>query len=112
LELLVTTVRPPVAFDPNAKCDYFLDYLCEGSNGGRKSQKISAAALGACFDRPAAGKQAIIFFYGQGANGKSGSCACAADILEMIIPSKGPASKLCLSGRRSLEKEPTNVGRT
>jgi P4 family phage/plasmid primase-like protien len=106
LDLLVTKCAP-VKFDPAANCDHFLEYLRK-VQPEEENRKFLQRLFGACLTglQP---EQAIIFFYGEGGNGKSVFLRICTDILGPEYSFKARKQLLFLSGRKSLEHGANDV---
>jgi putative DNA primase/helicase len=106
LDLLVTKCAP-VKFDATAKCDRFLEYL-NRVQPDEENQKFLQRLFGSCLTglQP---EQAIIFFYGEGGNGKSVFVRVCSDVLGPDYCFKARKQLLFLSGRRSLEHGANDV---
>jgi putative DNA primase/helicase len=106
LDLLVTKYAP-VRFDPTAKCDRFLEYLSK-VQPEEENQKFLQRLFGSCLTglQP---EQAIVFFYGEGGNGKSVFVRVCTDVLGPDYSFKARKQLLFLSGRRSLEHGANDV---
>jgi putative DNA primase/helicase len=106
LDLLVTKCAP-TRFDPAAKCDRFLEYLERvqpEEENRRFLQRLAGSLLTGL--QP---EQAIVFFYGVGANGKSVFLRVLSDVLGPDYSFKARKQLLFLSGRHSLEHGTNDV---
>lgn len=90
-----STIRIPIAYDPEAKCPTFRNFLRQVFEEDKERIKLVREMFGYCLTSEVSAQKAFILF-GKGANGKS----VLADVLETII---GP-SNTCALTLNDLEK--------